>query len=75
VNLSGEKGRWKQLAEDLSQDYDKLTGDVLVSSAIIAYLGGYTAAFRRDITQLWFDKVQKNNIPCSGAFALEKVLG
>ena len=44
--LGGEKTRWSQAAKDLSQLYDNLTGDVLVSSGIVAYLGAFTSAFR-----------------------------
>ena len=44
--LGGEKTRWSQAAKDLSQQYDNLTGDVLVSSGIVAYLGAFTSAFR-----------------------------
>jgi dynein heavy chain len=48
--LGGEKVRWKELADQLAQDQEKLIGDVLLSSGIIAYLGGFTALFRKDIT-------------------------
>ena len=44
--LGGEKTRWSQAAKDLSLQYDNLTGDVLVSSGIVAYLGAFTSAFR-----------------------------
>ena len=44
--LGGEKTRWSQAAKDLSRQYDNLTGDVLVSSGIVAYLGAFTSAFR-----------------------------
>ena len=44
--LGGEKTRWSQAARDLSRQYDNLTGDVLVSAGIVAYLGAFTSAFR-----------------------------
>ena len=44
--LGGEKTRWSQTAKDLSQQYENLTGDVLVSAGIVAYLGAFTSAFR-----------------------------
>ena len=44
--LGGEKTRWSEAAKNLSQQYDNLTGDVLVSSGIVAYLGAFTSAFR-----------------------------
>lgn len=45
-NLGGEKGRWGELAKELKVNYTNLTGDILVSSGLIAYLGAFTSAFR-----------------------------
>ena len=45
--LGGEKMRWTQAAKDLGGQYDNLVGDVLLSSAVVAYLGAFTAAFRQ----------------------------
>ena len=48
-NLGGEKGRWNQLAADYRDMFTKLTGDVLVSSGMIAYLGAFTSVYRQQI--------------------------
>lgn len=45
-SLGGEKGRWGELAKELVIDYKNLTGDVLVSAGMIAYLGAFTQAYR-----------------------------
>lgn len=45
--LGGERSRWKQAALDLGQKYINLTGDVLISSGLVAYLGAFTSAFRQ----------------------------
>lgn len=45
--LGGEKARWMQAAKDLTQQYDNLIGDILLSGGIIAYLGAFTAVFRQ----------------------------
>jgi dynein heavy chain len=45
-NLGGEKGRWGTLAKDLADFYVRLTGDVLVASGMMGYLGAFTAKFR-----------------------------
>lgn len=45
--LGGEKTRWTQAAKDLGVQYENLTGDVLLSSGIVAYLGAFTAVFRQ----------------------------
>ena len=52
-SLGGQKGRWGELAKELKVNYDNLTGDILVSSGMIAYLGAFTAAFRTQIVEEW----------------------
>lgn len=51
--LGGEKDRWSAAAASLQDVYDNLTGDVLISSGVIAYLGAFTAGFRKECTQEW----------------------
>lgn len=45
--LGGEKDRWGKTAAELGVAYDNLTGDVLISAGIVAYLGAFTSAFRQ----------------------------
>ncbi|XP_023571552.1 dynein heavy chain 12, axonemal isoform X1 [Octodon degus] len=51
--LGGEKSRWAQAAADLQVTYINLTGDVLVSAGVIAYLGAFTSGFRQMCTKDW----------------------
>lgn len=55
--------RWSHAADDLQNTYDNLTGDVLISAGVIAYLGAFTAAFRQTCTKDWSQlcKVGLNN--------------
>ena len=46
TSLGGEKTRWTSNALELSKDYVNLTGDVIVASGLIAYLGAFTPDFR-----------------------------
>jgi len=39
--------RWGQAARSLGVKYTNLTGDVIVSSGVVAYLGAFTTAFRQ----------------------------
>ncbi|XP_015263237.1 PREDICTED: dynein heavy chain 12, axonemal, partial [Gekko japonicus] len=73
--LGGEKSRWSHAADDLQNTYDNLTGDVLVSAGVIAYLGAFTAAFRQTCTKDWSQLCKEKNIPCSENFSLSKTLG
>jgi len=45
--LGGEKSRWTKNAEDLALDYINITGDVLLSAAVVAYLGAFTVQYRQ----------------------------
>ncbi|CAL9702663.1 unnamed protein product [Knipowitschia caucasica] len=73
--LGGEKTRWFKAADDLQNIYDNLTGDVLISAGVIAYLGAFTAAFRQNCTKEWTDLCKSRNIPSSDEFSLSKTLG
>ena len=73
--LGGEKTRWGEAAQMLQQQYDNLTGDVLISSAVIAYLGPFTAQFRNRIIEKWTMECQNRKITCSEDFSVSKVLG
>ena len=44
--LGGEKERWTENAKVLAEKYINITGDVLLSSALVAYLGAFTVDFR-----------------------------
>ena len=74
-SLGTEKGRWAELAEQLKEFYVYLSGDVLVSSGMIAYLGAFTSAFRTQITEEWVSKCVSMKIPSSSTFSLQQVLG
>ncbi|GCC21887.1 hypothetical protein chiPu_0000269 [Chiloscyllium punctatum] len=73
--LGGEKSRWSKAADDLQNIYDTLTGDVLVSAGVIAYLGAFTASFRHECIVDWTNMCKSKNIPSSGDFSLSKTLG
>uniref|UniRef100_A0A3Q0SWW6 Dynein axonemal heavy chain 3 n=1 Tax=Amphilophus citrinellus TaxID=61819 RepID=A0A3Q0SWW6_AMPCI len=73
--LGGEKTRWSKAEDDLQNTYDNLTGDVLISAGVIAYLGVFTAGFRQECTKLWTKLCKSKNIPSSDNFSLSKTLG
>jgi dynein heavy chain, axonemal len=73
--LGGEKTRWKAESERLQIVYENLTGDVLISSGMISYLGAFTSTFRDELAALWVNECGNREIPNSGKFSLERVLG
>ncbi|RKO94242.1 dynein heavy chain and region D6 of dynein motor-domain-containing protein [Blyttiomyces helicus] len=74
-SLGDERDRWTQCAIDLEKKYKALTGDVLVSSGIVAYLGAFTKAYRDVCVTEWTDLCKEKNIPCSDDIKLSAVLG
>lgn len=45
--LGGEKDRWTEAAKILGDKYINITGDVLLSSGLVAYLGAFTVDYRQ----------------------------
>nr|KAJ3423148.1 Dynein heavy chain 7, axonemal [Polyrhizophydium stewartii] len=74
-SLGDERDRWTQCAADLEIKFTSLTGDVLVSSGIVAYLGAFTKLFRDECVADWSRLCKQRNIPCSDDIRLFNVLG
>ena len=68
-SLGGEKDRWTDSAHFLGIQYENLTGDVLIASGVVAYLGAFTSLYREDAVAEWRELCLKNNIPCSKVFS------
>ncbi|KER25823.1 hypothetical protein T265_06797 [Opisthorchis viverrini] len=73
--LGGEKDRWSQAADHLLQVYSNLTGDILVSAGVIAYLGPFTSVFREECIHDWIRLCTEYKITCSENFSLTNCLG
>uniref|UniRef100_A0A8B9C0Z5 Dynein axonemal heavy chain 3 n=1 Tax=Anser brachyrhynchus TaxID=132585 RepID=A0A8B9C0Z5_9AVES len=73
--LGGEKDRWTEAARLLRIRYIDLTGDVLLSSGTVAYLGAFTVDYRLQCQKQWQVLCNKKNIPCSSDFTLSNTLG
>ena len=73
--LGGEKERWSQAANELGDCYINVTGDVLISSGVVAYLGAFTVNFRLEAIHRWHEMCCKKKIPCSKIFSMNAILG
>ena len=73
--LGGEKKRWSEAADDLQTSYNNLTGDILISSGVIAYLGAFTSSYRNECVADWTQRCKQVNLPCSANFSLMNILG
>lgn len=74
-SLGDERDRWTQCAADLQAKFTTLTGDILVSSGIVAYLGAFTKMYRDSCVVDWAASCRAKNIPCSADIKLAIVLG
>ena len=63
------------MGRQLREFYECLTGDILVSAGLIAYLGAFTSAFRVEISNEWAAECQAKQIPSSASFNLQTTLG
>ncbi|KAM4676017.1 dynein axonemal heavy chain 3-like [Discoglossus pictus] len=73
--LGGEKERWTNIALQLEDTYQNIVGDLLLSAAVVAYLGSFTPEFRQDILKEWFYMCKDKHIPVTDGFALSSTLG
>ncbi|TSM60567.1 Dynein heavy chain 7, axonemal [Bagarius yarrelli] len=73
--LGGEKTRWSETALNLGVLYTNLTGDILISAAIVAYLGAFTSSYRQSATEEWIEMCKVKAIPCSKHVSLMLSLG
>lgn len=73
--LGGEKDRWTEAARLLGNKYINLTGDVLLSSGTVAYLGAFTVDYRQKCQSQWHVLCKEKKIPCTNDFSLSNTLG
>ncbi|XP_073981598.1 dynein axonemal heavy chain 7-like isoform X2 [Rhodnius prolixus] len=73
--LGGEQTRWRKTANDLGERYFTLTGDILIASGVIAYLGPFTTDFRNAQILRWVKEIIRYNVVCTLDFALVNILG
>uniref|UniRef100_A0A670KHQ4 Dynein axonemal heavy chain 3 n=1 Tax=Podarcis muralis TaxID=64176 RepID=A0A670KHQ4_PODMU len=73
--LGGEKDRWTEAARLLGIKYTDLTGDVLLSSGTVAYLGAFTVDYRTECQKKWLALCKEEKVPCSTDFSLSNTLG
>eukprot|EP00599_Poterioochromonas_sp_BG-1_P008225 CAMPEP_0173135378 /NCGR_PEP_ID=MMETSP1105-20130129/1860_1 /TAXON_ID=2985 /ORGANISM="Ochromonas sp., Strain BG-1" /LENGTH=4194 /DNA_ID=CAMNT_0014047373 /DNA_START=78 /DNA_END=12662 /DNA_ORIENTATION=- len=73
--LGGEKTRWTEMSKVLAEKYDNVTGDIVLSAGVIAYMGAFIASYREDAIRQWSSLLRSKNITCSEGFKLQDVLG
>nr|CAD7398221.1 unnamed protein product [Timema cristinae] len=73
--LGGEKTRWSETAENLTDLLTNVIGDVLLSAGVLAYQGAFTVDYRQELTAMWNKRCLSLGIPCAQNFSLITTLG
>ncbi|XP_077989551.1 dynein axonemal heavy chain 6-like [Glandiceps talaboti] len=72
--LADEKIRWADSMEELEGKLLGIVGDTLVSAGSIAYLGPFTAPYRRDMVARWVEWCHLSQIPVSENYTIIKAM-
>ncbi|XP_028047400.2 dynein heavy chain 7, axonemal [Monomorium pharaonis] len=73
--LGGEYTRWSETAKSLGESYHRLTGDILIGSGVVAYLGVFTMQYRQRQVENWVEFCTRLKVVCTQDFQLTQVLG
>ncbi len=72
--LGGEKSRWTEMSAKLAQQYENVTGDIVLSAGVIAYMGAFISSYRDDAIQQWSKLLKDKKITCSEGYLLTHLL-
>jgi dynein heavy chain, axonemal len=67
--------RWTEAADKLAGKHRTLTGDMLISAAVISYLGAFTMALRDEVISKWVAECKARGIVSSPKYSLMEALG
>ena len=65
MSLGNEKDRWRSEVDYCAECESKLTGDVLIATALIVYTGQYNAFHREKLRDQWVSRLKKDKIACT----------
>jgi dynein heavy chain len=72
--LSSESERWQISSDKLQEDLTNMTGNIMLSSAFVSYLGPYTSGYRIMLVSKWIAMFIEKGIPTSKDFNIERIL-
>lgn len=73
--LANEEISWKEALVKNRANKVNLTGDVIISSGVIAYLGVFTVDYRKEAVTSWLKLCKDFDINATADFKLRDVLG
>uniref|UniRef100_A0A8C0W387 Dynein axonemal heavy chain 1 n=1 Tax=Castor canadensis TaxID=51338 RepID=A0A8C0W387_CASCN len=73
--LSDERVRWQETVENLEHMLDNISGDILLASGFVAYLGPFTGQYRTALYDQWVKQLTTHQVPHSSEPTLIGTLG
>jgi dynein heavy chain len=66
--------RWAKTVDSLKQNYDVLTGDMLLAAAFISYAGPFTNKYRASLIKEWMKFLTDRGTPMTAGITGEQML-
>ncbi|EAY20602.1 Dynein heavy chain family protein [Trichomonas vaginalis G3] len=74
-SLEHERESWQKMLVDFDAQKRRITGDLLLAAASVAYLGPFTSDFRKLILLEWSQKLEEFGFPRTPGGNITKILG
>ncbi|CBZ53630.1 hypothetical protein NCLIV_034170 [Neospora caninum Liverpool] len=74
-DLAGENTRWNASFHELRVRIQTLLGELLVTSAVIAYSGVFPADYRQRCLAKWRETLAKHGVALNGPFDMQRAVG
>lgn len=75
TGFGGEREKWSSMSDHLETKLGQLTGDILLSAGMVAYLGAFPYEERGQQVKEWMGKAGEIGITYSDDWSLKSVLG
>lgn len=75
TGLADEQVRWKATVEKLTDQIERLVGDVLLSAGLVSYAGPFTGTYRDQLLGTWLESCKESGVPVSESPTLMHTLG
>lgn len=72
--LANEKQRWQESLKEYGIQFEKLTGDCILSAIIMSYFGPFTSEYRDEIKKKMVTKVHVDKVPYTVGFEFSDFL-
>lgn len=60
--LSEERIRWENTVASLTESFEWLPGDCLISTGFVSYLGPFVSNYRQELISIWSKEVSSRGI-------------